>query len=75
MPIKTNTGGLKEFYYTKEDSERIERDDSEVLDFKVALRGHYQKVEEKRIVHTKVLKFSLFLGVILIILIIIWITK
>lgn len=75
MPVKINTGGLKEFYYSKEDSERIEKDDPDVLEFKVALREHYEKLAWKKIVNKKILNFSLIIGIILIILVIILLIK
>ncbi|MEK6967326.1 MAG: hypothetical protein AABX51_01715 [Nanoarchaeota archaeon] len=44
MPSKSITGGEKEFVYTKEDTERIQSEDTEsTKEFKKALEGWYEK--------------------------------
>lgn len=44
MSTTTNTGGAKEFHYTKEDYEKIQSKDTEhTKAFKKELRKHYQK--------------------------------
>ena len=54
MPSKSITGGEKEFVYTKEDTERIQSEETEsTKEFKKALESWYEKNNAEKLIANK----------------------